>query len=83
MSKPTVSPAPDSKTDIEEGTVFAPRFDNGMLTEEVTQTTVNFTAHKLVAPSQTEQQVRLEVGKRIMLRLALFAKCLPVSIEQG
>jgi phosphoribosyl-AMP cyclohydrolase len=32
VSKPTVSPAPDSKTDIEEGTVFAPRFDaDGLL----------------------------------------------------
>ena len=32
MSKPTVSPVPDSKTDIEEGTVFAPRFDaDGLL----------------------------------------------------
>jgi len=32
VSKPTVSPAPDSKTEIEEGTVFAPRFDaDGLL----------------------------------------------------
>ena len=32
MSKPTGSPAPDSKTDIEEGTVFAPRFgSDGLL----------------------------------------------------
>jgi phosphoribosyl-AMP cyclohydrolase len=27
VSKPTVSPAPESKSEIEEGTVFAPRFD--------------------------------------------------------
>ena len=27
MSKPTVFPAPESKADSEEGTVFAPRFD--------------------------------------------------------
>ncbi len=32
MSKPTGSPAPESKSDIEEGTVFAPRFDaDGLL----------------------------------------------------
>ena len=32
MSKPTVSPAPESKSEIEEGTVFAPRFDaDGLL----------------------------------------------------
>jgi phosphoribosyl-AMP cyclohydrolase len=32
VSKPTVSPAPESKTDIEEGSVFAPRFDaDGLL----------------------------------------------------
>jgi len=57
----------------EEKTVFAPRFENGMLSGEVTQTTVDFTGHKLVGPSATEHEARLEVGKRIMLRLAQVA----------
>ena len=37
MSKPTVFPAPGSKADSEEGTVFAPRFDaDGLLPVVVT-----------------------------------------------
>jgi hypothetical protein len=57
----------------EERKVLAPRFEHGMVHEEVQQTTVNFTGHRLVAPCETEQQVRLEVGRRIMLRLAQVA----------
>ena len=57
----------------EEKTVFAPRFQDGMLMEEVTQTTVNFTGHRLVAPAEAEAQTRLEVGKRMVLRLAQVA----------
>ena len=57
----------------EEKTVFAPRYQNGMLMEEVTQTTVNFTGHRLFAPSEDEAQARLDVGKRIVLRLAQVA----------
>ena len=40
--------------------------------EEVAQTTVNFSGHKLGAGG-SEQLVRLEVGRRIMLRLAQVA----------
>jgi phosphoribosyl-AMP cyclohydrolase len=36
VSKPTVSPAPESKSEIEEGTVFAPRFDADGLVPVVT-----------------------------------------------
>jgi len=57
----------------EEKTVFAPRFENGMLSAEVTQTTVTLTGHRLVGVSATEHEARLEVGKRIMLRLAQVA----------
>jgi hypothetical protein len=57
----------------EEKTVFAPRYQEGMLMEEVTQTTVDFTGHRLVAPSANEAQTRLEVGKRMVLRLAQVA----------
>lgn len=57
----------------EEKTVFAPRFQGGMLMEDVTQTTVDFSGHRLLAPSPDEAQARLEVGKRMVLRLAQVA----------
>jgi len=57
----------------EEKTVLAPRQVEGRLVEEVPQVTVNFTGHRLVAPSATEQHTRMEVGQRIMLRLAQVA----------
>ena len=57
----------------DEKTVLAPRFEGGVMREEVAQTTVNFSGHKLVAPAHSEQLVRLEVGRRIMARLAQVA----------
>jgi hypothetical protein len=41
-----------------------------MLREDVAQTTVNFGGHRLLAPSATEAEVRLAVGRRIVFRLA-------------
>jgi hypothetical protein len=58
---------------LEEKTVFAPHFVDGILMQDVTQTTVNFAAHRLVGVAATEQQMRLEVGRRMMLRLAQVA----------
>jgi hypothetical protein len=57
----------------QERTVFAPRFEGGLLREDVAQTTVDFSAHRLFAPSATEAEVRLAVGRRIVLRLAQVA----------
>ena len=57
----------------EEKTVFAPRYVNGLLMEDVSQTTVNFTGHRLVGPAASEAQTRLEVGERIVYRLAQVA----------
>lgn len=57
----------------EEKTVFAPRLEDGVLRQDVAQTVVNFTGHRLVAPAASEQEVRLEVGRRIMTRLAQVA----------
>jgi hypothetical protein len=57
----------------EEKTVLAPRLENGVMTEEVAQTTVSFSGHRLVAPSASEEETKLEVGRRIMLRLAQVA----------
>jgi len=58
---------------LEEKTVFAPQFVNGILMQDVTQTTVNFAAHRLVGIGATAQDTRLEVGRRIVLRLAQVA----------
>ncbi|MBC5785706.1 hypothetical protein H8N03_22385 [Ramlibacter sp. USB13] len=57
----------------EEKTVFAPRLQGGMLMEDVAQTTVDFTGHRLVGLAADEAQARLEVGKRMVLRLAQVA----------
>ncbi|MBO9516368.1 MAG: hypothetical protein J7549_19810, partial [Variovorax sp.] len=54
-------------------TVFAPRYVDGLLMHDVTQTTVNFTGHRLVGLALDEAQTRLEVGRRIVLRLARVA----------
>lgn len=66
----------------EEKTVFAPRFQGGMLMEEVTQTTVDFSGHRLLAPSLDEAQARLEVGKRMVLRLAQVAQGRILEIDR-
>lgn len=57
----------------EEKTVLAPRYEDGVLRQDVAQTTVDFTGHRLVEPAATERQVRMEVGRRIVLRLAQVA----------
>jgi hypothetical protein len=57
----------------EEKTIFAPSFEDGILKQDVAQTAVSFSDHRLVAPFATEQQTRLEVGRRIIRRLAQVA----------
>ena len=57
----------------EEKTVLAPKYEDGMLRHDVAQTTIDFTGHRLVEPAASEAQVRLEVGRRIVLRLAQVA----------
>lgn len=66
----------------EEKTVFAPRLGPSGIMEEVAQTTVNFTGHRLVGPASTEQKTRLEVGRRIVLRLAQVALGRILEIDQ-
>lgn len=58
----------------EERTVFGVALEGGMLREDVAQTTVSFTEHRVVAPGATEQAARLELGTRIfrgLLELAM------------
>jgi hypothetical protein len=57
----------------EEKTVLGPRVEDGLLREDVARTAVNFTRHRLVAPSATAEEARLEIGRRVMQRLAQVA----------
>jgi len=66
----------------EEKSIFAPRFEEGMLKQDVAQTSVSFSEHRLVAPSATEQQTRLEVGRRIILRLAQVALGRIIALDE-
>jgi hypothetical protein len=66
----------------EEKTIFAPRFEDGMLKQEVAQTAVSFSEHRLVAPFATEQQTRLEVGRRIIRRLAQVALGRIIALDE-
>ena len=66
----------------EEKTIFAPRFEDGLLKQEVAQTVVNFSDHRLVAPAVTEQQTRMEIGRRIIRRLAQVALGRVIALDE-
>jgi len=66
----------------EEKTIFAPRFEDGLAKQEVAQTAVNFSDHRLVAPSATEQQTRVEIGRRIIRRLAQVALGRIIALDE-
>src|SRR6185503_13270464 len=48
----------------------------------VARTSVSFCEHRLVAPSASQQQTRLEVGRRIMLRLAQVALGRIIALDE-
>jgi hypothetical protein len=56
-----------------ERNVLAPAIVNGQLRQDVAQTTVNFSGHKLFAPGADRMACRREVGMRILRRLAELA----------
>jgi hypothetical protein len=66
----------------EERTVFAPRLEDGMLKQDVAQVAVSFSDHRLVAPSATLPELRLEVGRRIVARMAQMALERVVALDQ-
>jgi hypothetical protein len=57
----------------EEKSMLVPSLENDLLNQEVRRTAINFSDHRLVAPSASEQQARKEVGRRIIRRLAQVA----------
>ena len=65
-----------------ERQVLAPRLEGEVLRQEVVQTTVSFSDHRLLAPAADLAQARLEVGRRIMQRLAQLVLERIVGIDQ-
>ena len=57
----------------EERTVLAPQQDGDRVQLDVPQVTVSFSGHRLFAPSASFEATRLEVGRRIIRRLAQLA----------
>jgi hypothetical protein len=56
-----------------ERNVLAPAIVDGQLRQDVAQTTVNFSGHKVIAPGADFMACRREVGMRILKRLAELA----------
>jgi hypothetical protein len=65
----------------EERTVFAPQLDGDALKHDVPQMTVSFSGHRLIAPAATLAATRLEVGRRIIQRLAQVALSRIVALD--
>jgi hypothetical protein len=65
-----------------ERTVFAPRLEGEVLKQDVQQTTVSFSGHRLLAAAPDMAQARLEVGRRIMQRLAQLVLARIVDIDK-
>jgi hypothetical protein len=66
----------------EERTVFAPKLEGDTLKHDVAQATVSFTGHRLLAPAAELAQTRLEVGRRIMQRVAQLALSHILALDQ-
>jgi hypothetical protein len=66
----------------EERTVFAPKLEGDALKHDVAQVTVSFTGHRLIAPAAELAQTRLEVGRRIMQRVAQLALQRILALDQ-
>jgi len=64
-----------------ERQVLAPRLEGDVLRQDVAQTTVSFSGHRLLAPAADMAQTRLEIGRRIMQRLAELVLARVVNID--
>jgi len=65
----------------EERTVFAPQLEGDALKHDVPQMSVSFSGHRLIAPAATLAATRLEVGRRIIQRLAQVALSRIVALD--
>jgi hypothetical protein len=57
----------------EERKVLAPALEGDSLRQDVARVSVSFSGHRLIAPGSDAAQTRLEVGRRIIERLAQLA----------
>jgi hypothetical protein len=62
--------------------ILGPRLEGEVLRQDVAQTTVSFTGHRLLAPTPDMAQTKLEIGRRIMQRLAELVLARIVGINQ-
>jgi hypothetical protein len=65
----------------EERTVLGTQAQGEMLRRDVAQVAVNFSEHRLVAPSASLAATRLEIGRRIIQRLAQVALSRIVALD--
>ena len=65
-----------------ERKVLAPRMEGGVLRQDVAQTTVSFSEHRLIAPAADEALTRLDIGRRIVQRLAQLVLARIVAVDQ-
>jgi hypothetical protein len=65
----------------EERTVFGTDVQGDAVTQDVAQTAVSFSEHRLIAPAATLAAARLEIGRRILQRLAQVALSRIVAVD--
>jgi hypothetical protein len=65
-----------------ERQVLAPARQDGAIRNDVPQTTVSFSEHRLLAPAADEPLARLDVGRRIVQRLAQLVLVRILAIDQ-
>jgi len=64
-----------------EHATFGTQLEGDSVRHDVAQTAVNFSEHRLVAPSATLAATRLEIGRRMIQRLAQIALARIVAID--
>ena len=65
----------------DEHTTFGTQLQGDAVQHDVAQTAVNFSGHRLIAPSATLAATRLEIGRRMIQRLAQIALARIVAID--
>jgi hypothetical protein len=62
-------------------TVFAPKLEGDTTRHDVAQVAVSFSEHRVIAPAATLAAARLEVGRRIVQRLAQVALSRIIALD--
>jgi hypothetical protein len=65
----------------EERTVFGTQLEGDQVRQDVAQVAVSFSGHRLVAPAATLAATRLEIGRRILQRLAQVVLARVVALD--